>query len=205
MFRHMRRSLARGSLDEWVVQPQALKAAVVAIGRDPLAARFDCQRGEVCVRDEVASCSRLEAEAREDRPVARAWLDEDAVRARAENLRELERRSDRCRSLEHTGMRDNPEEPTHHEVEQTERSVRLDSAFEPPAARFVLGELLAKCVDEDVDVRREHRARPSGRPGSRCRRGRHRAGGRRPENWAEQPRRDRRASPVRARGGARPR
>src|SRR5262249_48092737 len=48
------------------------EAAIVAVGRDPLAAGLDRERGEIRVGNEVAARTDLLAEAREDRPVMRS-------------------------------------------------------------------------------------------------------------------------------------
>ena len=70
------------------------EAAVVVIGRDPLAARLDREGGEVRVANEISSGARLPAEALEDRPVAPAWRDRDGVRLSTEDVHELQRRLD---------------------------------------------------------------------------------------------------------------
>ena len=71
--------------------PQAGEAAVVAVGRDPLAAGLDRERGEVGVSHEVALRVGLAAEAREERPVSGPGLDGNGVRVRLNGVRERQR------------------------------------------------------------------------------------------------------------------
>src|SRR6266536_4409076 len=62
-------TLQAGSARQRMPPPQPREPTEIPVGRDPLAARFDGQGGEICVRDQVSLGSGGAAQAREDVPV----------------------------------------------------------------------------------------------------------------------------------------
>ncbi len=88
----------------------------VPVGRDPLTAALDRERGKVRVGDEVAAGAGGAAETLEDRPVAFAGRDEDRVRLGTKAIGELERGGDRDRWIEHPGMGHDAYESAQHQL-----------------------------------------------------------------------------------------
>lgn len=95
---------------------QSAKATVVAVGGDPLGARFNCQRGEIRVRNEIAAGAGLGAETREDLPVALSRCEHSRVRLGSKRLAEGDRLWQRRRVREHLRMRDDAQEAAENEL-----------------------------------------------------------------------------------------
>lgn len=156
------RVLSNGSsaCRQWTTPPEAGEAAVVTIGGDELAPRFNCQRGEPRIGNQIASRARIVTQSHEDLPMSRAGLDRHSIRLLAKRIREGERSIDRRRRMEDSRMCHDPEKATQHMVGNSIDFVRLHQAHEPLSVRAMLRSVLAKGVDENVHVSESQRDPP---------------------------------------------
>jgi hypothetical protein len=139
---------------------QAGEPGVVAVGSDPLAARFDRERSKVGVRHEVASGSGFPAKPGKDVPVPLARFDLDGRGLLAEGIAELERVLDRVGIGEAARMGDDSDEAAQNELADPERFVGADSLDEPAPVRLVLARVRPIGVDQDADVTQADRPPP---------------------------------------------
>jgi hypothetical protein len=59
---------------------QVGKSAVITVGRDPFAAAFDREGGQVCIGDKIAFDAGFLTEAAKDFPMTGPWIDENTIR-----------------------------------------------------------------------------------------------------------------------------
>src|SRR5580704_13407474 len=91
-------------------------------------------------------------------PLAR--LDDLAMRLSKQVVTESERLVERTRHAEHARIGGDPDNGAQHRGREAEASVARYDIDQPGAADRVLWRVLAKGIDEDVDVRQDHLFRP---------------------------------------------
>ena len=134
---------------------QPRETAEVSVRRDPLATRFDRQRSKVRIRDEVASCASIAAEAIEDLPVTFTRHHDHGVRLGPQRCDERERINNGCRRRKDPRVRCDAHEPTEHEFGETKRLVGDHSCFEPLSISLVIRRAFMEGIDEHIDVKED--------------------------------------------------
>src|SRR5215472_8639084 len=155
-FRNGSRCLRRPSLCPRHPPRQSRESGKIAIESDPLTPPFDRQRREPGVGHAHAGGLGLDAETLEDVPMALAGLDNLAVRLTDKVVAEPEGLGDRARHLERPRIGGDPDQRAQHRGRDAETRVALDHVGQPASGNRVLRHVLAKRIDQHVDVRQNH-------------------------------------------------
>jgi len=123
---------------QWMPPAESWEPAVVAVRRDPLAARFDSQSCQISIGDEVAFDACRPAKLCEDLPMPSARSYEDAIGLTAHFRSKAKRVFQSARRLENPRMGHNPEEPGQDQVRHSVSLVRTDALLQPTAVGNVL-------------------------------------------------------------------
>lgn len=142
---------------EWVAPVEAWKPTVIPVRSNPLASRFDGQRGEIRVCNQVPPGVRCLAKVREYPPVPASRRNEDAVWPIAQGARKRKGTGQRSGHLEYAGVCDHPEEPAQNEVRHPEGSFRVRSLLKPLVVGIMIRRILPVRVDKYVDVEENQR------------------------------------------------
>ena len=78
--------LTRVPIVQRMTPSQSWKSSIIAIGCYPLAARFDCQRGKISIRDKIAPRIRILRKVDENLPMTWTRLNHHAIGAIANLL-----------------------------------------------------------------------------------------------------------------------
>ncbi len=144
-------------LPKRVTPPKSWKPAVVSIRTDPFAPRFDRERCEIRVRDEVAFDACCPAKTGENLPVPGSRGDQNAVWSIAQGVCEREGHLHRARYSEHARMGDHAEKAAQNEIGHPKRGLRPNCLLKPLQVNRVIGSILTISVHEYVDVEEDHR------------------------------------------------
>jgi hypothetical protein len=123
--------IATTLLVQWVPPLQARKPTEVTIRCNPLRAALNRHRRDVGVGDQISLRRRRLTQSHEDLPAMWPRCDRDTVWLPAKLFREPDRIGPRARHLEHSRMRDDPQEPAHYEIAEPVGRVRFDLRLEP--------------------------------------------------------------------------
>jgi hypothetical protein len=148
---------------------EAGEAAVVTVGRNPLAARFDRQRGQECIGNEVAARLSLLAKGGENLSVPFAGRDQDSVGLISKEFAKLQSTRERRRRMKDLRVRDDPQKSAQNQVADAERLRTGDDRLHPIAKAAMISGVFPVGVDENVDVGQNHDRPPSTRARPRCR------------------------------------
>ena len=135
---------------------QPWKPRIIAVQRNPFAARLDGKRREPSIGHARSSRIRLDAKPLEDIPVSLARFDDltvglaENVFAESECFLECA-----CCSIG-SGICGYSNHRTQRQTRNSETRIASHDSIEPRAADCVLWNALAKGVDENVDVRQNH-------------------------------------------------
>jgi len=140
--------------------PKAGEAAIIAVGRNPLAAGFDGERRQVSVRNQVASGLSLTTKVRENLPVTRPRRDRDAVRLEAKTAHSAKRLLQRRWRSENSRMSHDPHEGRQYKVGDSKRLTGTHLLLKPALVRLVVWRLGAVGINEHVDVKEYHSGLP---------------------------------------------
>lgn len=140
---------------------QAIEAAEVAIGGDPLTPRLDRQCRQVGVGDKVALGPYRQAQPLEDLPVPSSGSDGDGVGLASQRDGEGQGLIDRCRGREDARVGDDPNEAAQNEIGDAYRLVSLGRRRQPGTIAVMVRSAFVECMDEDVDVNEDQESAPS--------------------------------------------
>jgi len=135
---------------------QSGEACKVTIKRDPLTAPFDGKSRKPGVGDTWSARFRLKAEMLENLPMPFTGLDKLTVRLAKQAIAELECLLSGARHSVCTRVGGHANYSAQHKRRYSEAGIARYDASEPPTAERMLGDVLAKRIDEDIYVRQDH-------------------------------------------------
>jgi hypothetical protein len=145
------------------------KPRIVAIVGDPDAAVLDCKRGEPRVRNARSANIRIETDAGEDRPMPGSWAHGLAMRLSEQVIAKSESLGHGTRLPEDARIRYDARQRAQRQRRNSEVGVPQNDAVEPRLADRMAAGVGSKCVDQYVDIRKDHRNRPAApRSSSSC-------------------------------------
>jgi hypothetical protein len=95
---------------------ETVESAIVPIGADPGAARFNRNRCQKCVRNEIAAAARFSHQPGEDRPMPWPGRDQDMLCGFANRLNELKRKLPICWWIEYFWMGYDTQKTAKHQI-----------------------------------------------------------------------------------------
>jgi len=131
---------------------QAGKPGVIAVGCDPLGVGFDCQRSEICIRNERPFCCSSPAEASKDLPMHNARSHWDAGGMIAQGVRKFQCVVQAGRLGKNSGMRDNSHDAAQNQLRHPDLLTGAKRFLEPCLVHRVIAGIHPIRVNEYVNV-----------------------------------------------------